>query len=170
MAHPKGMTGIVIRPEDIAGVRVLIVTDFGPAGIITSPAILATLTLATVAALQLKSAFVADWFARTSAAAGQDEQGSVADMTDAENLAKFLALVREKVATASTVDLATTDRNFYGFWLSEVILADGAMMSATSPDAFEELSDEADDLLGALDWNGVVGESAQGYATLDVPT
>jgi hypothetical protein len=84
---------------------------------------------------------------------------------DAANLAQMLQLVRDAFPTAAHAHFETSDQNRYGFTLRAVTLADRSRVD--SGDAFEALEDAAWDLIGDINWNGVMHESPQGYA--DVP-
>jgi len=87
--------------------------------------------------------------------------------TQAETLAALKASVRRTVPNALSIDVGSTDQHTgYGFWLSEVHTDGGGLLSVTDPKLLDQLTDDAFAYLADLDWDGVVGEDAQGYATI----
>jgi hypothetical protein len=78
-------------------------------------------------------------------------------------------MIRYDVPTAMTVDFQTSDQGSYGFVLLEVKLADGTFLSDVNLDAYLTLKDDIQDHINNLSWDGVVGESHGGMATLVVP-
>jgi hypothetical protein len=85
--------------------------------------------------------------------------------TDRLNLAEALKRIRLDMPGAQLAHLETSDQDHYGFTLMTVIATDGAEM-----DVPEDTREAVDDLLCDLDWNGVVGETPQGYAVHEVGT
>lgn len=84
---------------------------------------------------------------------------------DRADLDAALALIREHAPTAVTAGLETSDQQAgYGFVLLSVRDAEGREVDL--PDAID---DRVSDLICDLNWDGVVGENRQGYATLDLP-
>lgn len=67
--------------------------------------------------------------------------------------------------------LETSDQNRYGFVLSGVQYASGEVVSHSwyGDNPWPgEVDDQICDLLSDLDWDGVVGESPQGYARINL--
>lgn len=84
-------------------------------------------------------------------------------------LARAMHLITERVPSAVTVNLQTSDQDPYGFVL--VGVADGAgneLLPHWSNYAhpLADLADEVADEINDLDWDGVVGESEGGFVTL----
>lgn len=98
----------------------------------------------------------------------QEKVATKADI-DRARLDEALALIKATYPNAAQVLLETSDQSRYGFRLMDVLLPDGASVPYDT-DAlrweYDHLHDLVGDLVGDLDWDGVVGESPQGYATI----
>jgi hypothetical protein len=92
--------------------------------------------------------------------------------TDRANLDKALALIKATYPNATQASLETSDQGRYGFRLMDVLLPDGTPVPYDTDalqSEYNQLHEEVGDLIGDLDWDGVVGESPQGYATIPLP-
>lgn len=91
---------------------------------------------------------------------------------DQGNLDAVLAIVREHCPHAVAIQLETSDQGLYGFVLREVTEespSTGLYFQRDPEDALPaDAQDKVTDLLSDLDWDGVVGESPQGYARVEV--
>jgi hypothetical protein len=88
-------------------------------------------------------------------------------------LDRALAMIREQVPGAVSVDMETSDQARYGFVLTSVRDADGNNLLPAWDDTTHPLaglSDDVGDQISDLNWNGVVGEGYGGYVTLDLRT
>lgn len=91
---------------------------------------------------------------------------------DRADLNAALALVRKHRPEAVAVSLMTSDQKLYGFVLTAVEDKSGETIEHSWGDDLwpDEVETEISDLLGDLAWDGVVGESEQGYATIPIPS
>lgn len=71
---------------------------------------------------------------------------------------------------ATTLHVATSDKNRYGFIVNDVTLHDGQRLSVADPATLHRLADALYEHLCDLDWRGVVGEDKFGYADIPLPS
>ena len=83
-------------------------------------------------------------------------------LRDARNLRDAMELIAVRVPDAISVELETSDQNEYGFVVHDV-LTGGQPLSKTDPDLLLQLQDETWDSLCNISWDGVVGESPEGW-------
>jgi len=82
---------------------------------------------------------------------------------DKRTLAEALRIVRKEYPEAVSVTFETSDQNHYGFAMLSMIGGDGIEL-----EPFNDITDRVDELVCDIDWNGVMNESKQGYATIDL--
>lgn len=87
---------------------------------------------------------------------------------DQTALDEMLAAIRASVPGATRAHFQTSDQNLYGFVLEDVTMPDGSGLAAISPATYDRLLDASLDLLGDVDWNGVMGEDRSGSAVVDL--
>lgn len=84
-------------------------------------------------------------------------------------LTALRATIRQLHPTATAAHLETSDQNVgYGFWLTDIVLADGTLLATSDPDALRRTHDAVETYLD-LDWDDLVGEDRHGRATLTLP-
>lgn len=82
-------------------------------------------------------------------------------------LRQAATFIQERVPDAKAFKLQTSDQSTYGFVLHDVILKSGSHLSDVDLGLLTKLADdEVWMFLCNLDWDGVVGEDAGGYASL----
>jgi hypothetical protein len=90
---------------------------------------------------------------------------------DESNLRNALRTIREAVPQAARAQFQTSDQDYYGFNLTDILLADGtSAMDPQDTTEFDRLSNDLFDYLCNLSWNGVMGEDRGGAADLEIPT
>lgn len=89
--------------------------------------------------------------------------------TDRTTLNAAIRIVLESVPGPAALVLTTSDQQVgYGFVLTDVRLDNGQLLSDLDPGALEFVQDETADLLGDIDWDGIVGEDDHGNAEVPV--
>jgi hypothetical protein len=83
-------------------------------------------------------------------------------------LGRFREAVRATSRTAVAATLQTCDQGPHGFVLTEVELSGGQRLSDADPQLLADLADLVEVELSLLSWNGLVGENALGYATVQL--
>jgi hypothetical protein len=89
--------------------------------------------------------------------------------TDKRDLHEALRTIRESVPNAVSVDFRTSDQDTYGFVLVDVNLADGTFLNDVDEDRLGRLSDDVEQYINDISWNGVMGEDRGGSVTIDLP-
>jgi hypothetical protein len=89
-----------------------------------------------------------------------ERKGDRADFTSA------LREIRDRFPTAVSIELETSDQDTCGFLLRDVTMPGGVSLEETDPIGFASLAGDVWDRLSSLGWDGVVGESPEGYATV----
>lgn len=82
------------------------------------------------------------------------------------SLASAIAKIRKAFPTVTAFRLTSSDQNYYGFWLAEVIVPE------PGPDHDSKVSllvEDVYDDLASIDWHTAVGEDRHGNATLQLP-
>lgn len=82
---------------------------------------------------------------------------------DRENLDVTLRIVREQVPGAVAIELETTDQDYVGFKLTDVVLADGSLLADVDEAKLDAVADAVWDHVTQLGWDGLVGEDNGGY-------